>query len=82
MAALAGEYRESHSIVACATMLATHDGFHADLIAALALAEWLRMAVGTVQPFCVLGVWELYPGHVSGLFHHDVVEAAFHRTLG
>ena len=82
MAALAGEYRESHTIVAFAAVLATHDGFHADLIAAPVLAERGWMTVGTIQPFGVLGVRELYPGHVSGFAHHYVVETASHRAFG
>lgn len=81
MAALTGEYRKSHSVVAGAAVLATHDGFHADLIGSLALTERSRVTVGTVEPFCVLGVWEPDPGHVSGLLHHYVVQAAFHGAL-
>ena len=81
VAALTGEYRKSHSIVAGAAVLAAHDGIHTDLIGSPALVERLRVTVGAVEPFCVLGVRKPDPGHVSGPFHHYVVEAAFHRSL-
>lgn len=78
MASLAGEYRERHTVVASAAVLAAHDRIHRDLIAAFPLPERLRMAIRTVEPFRVLRVGETDPGHVSGFPHHYGVEATFH----
>ena len=77
MATFAGEDGESHAVVASAAMLATHDGLHADLVAAFTLDERLRVTIGAIKPCCMLGVRELDPGHFSRFSHDDVVKAAF-----
>ena len=81
MTAFAGEYGKSNTVVARAAVLSAHDAFHADLVASPALPERYGMAVGTVEPFRVLGVRKVHPRHVTGFAHHNVVESPPHDTL-
>ena len=80
VATFAGEYGKCDTIVAHAAVLAAHDAFHADPVAAIFGLERHGVAVAAVQPFRMLAVWKTDPRHVTRVSHDHVIGPLAHLS--